>query len=73
MKEYQEKVAQLKEPVIINGTLSNDPRFKDLEPKEGINSSLILPLIANTELVGVLNATRTNITENFRQTDLRNG
>lgn len=66
------KAAEYKEPIIINGPLSSDPRFAGIEGREEVKSSMICPLVFNTELIGVLNASRINITEYFTQKDLRN-
>lgn len=68
------KVAQMKEPVIINGPVKDDPRFScfvSMESKKKIKSAIIHPLIVNGEVVGVLNANRINNTEHFTNDDVK--
>ncbi len=65
------RVAQWKTGVIINGPLSEDPRFKDLPAHQGVTYSLVYPIILKDELLGVLCANRGVEREKFQPQDLR--
>jgi DNA-binding response OmpR family regulator len=65
------KVAQEKKPLIIEGNINNDSRFKGIEGKKGINSSIVYPLLAKNKILGVLSVNRTNQKESFSRRDLR--
>ncbi|RLD18035.1 MAG: hypothetical protein DRI36_02440 [Caldiserica bacterium] len=60
-----------REPVIVHGDLSNDPRFKDFKAYDGIKSGLSIPMIIQNELIGVLNLKRTEKEEIFTEDDLQ--
>ncbi len=57
---------------LINGDLGNYPLFKDLEGNPLIRSAMICPILYRTEVVGVLNFSRTLKSQpEFTQEDLR--
>ncbi len=57
---------------LINGDLGNYPLFKDLEGNPLIRSAMICPILYRTEVVGVLNLSRTLKSEpEFTHEDLR--
>ncbi len=63
-------VAENKEPVILINGLINDPRFKDLQSRKNIKSSMVIPLIKSNVVLGILSVNRFNIQENFSQAEL---
>ena len=63
-------VAESKEPVILINGLKNDARFKDIETRDEIKSSMVIPLIKNDKVLGILTANRINISDNFTESDL---
>lgn len=63
-------VAQHKEPVILIDGLGHDSRFADISGREEIKSSMVIPLAGDHGAIGVLNANRMHISENFNQNDL---
>ena len=65
------KVALSKEPVIINGPLSGDERFKGTESFRKIKSSIVYPLVLEGRVLGVLNINRVERDEPFAESDLR--
>jgi putative nucleotidyltransferase with HDIG domain len=66
------RVARDKQPLLLNDALEQDSRFKDIEgPRKSIKSSMVLPLIGKTSVLGILNICRMNITDHFGENDLR--
>lgn len=65
------KVAEWKETTIIIGSLDHDPRFHGIISKEEIKSSILCPLMSQTEILGVLCAARTNNEIPFNNSDMR--
>jgi signal transduction histidine kinase/DNA-binding response OmpR family regulator len=65
------KVALSKEPIIINGPLSGDARFKGTESFRKIKSSIVYPLVLEGRVLGVLNVNRVERDEPFGESDLR--
>lgn len=65
------RVAQWNVPVIISGPLENDPRFQGVPSLRPIKSSLVCPLSAGGEVLGVIDANRTRVEEPFTEADLR--
>src|SRR3989339_1549106 len=63
-------VAKKEQPILLIDGLKNDERFKGIEPREDIKSSLVLPLKGKAGLLGVLNINRKNIPEHFTENDL---
>ncbi len=63
-------VAKNKEPIILINGLINDPRFKDLQSRKNIKSSMVIPLIKSNVVLGILSVNRFNIQENFSQAEL---
>ena len=64
-------VAENKQPIVLIDGLENDKRFKDIEHRENIKSSIVLPLIGKEKILGVLNINRINISEHFTENDLQ--
>ncbi|MDD5173598.1 MAG: response regulator [Candidatus Omnitrophica bacterium] len=62
--------AQNKEPLILINGLRDDGRFSDFKGRSEIQSAMIVPLLKNDEVIGVLNANRIKLTENFTQNDI---
>lgn len=62
-------VALNKKPVLVND-ISDDPRFKKMQPRAGLCSALSVPLIAKEKVIGVLNLGST-CPAKFNQSDLR--
>ncbi len=62
--------AQHKEPLILINGLSNDNRFNGVNGRDEIKSAMVIPLLRDHEVIGVLNANRMKIGENFTQNDL---
>ncbi|MBI3316652.1 MAG: GAF domain-containing protein [Candidatus Omnitrophica bacterium] len=58
-----------KEFLLIEG-LEHYPEFRDIQTNPRIRSSIVCPMIANCELIGVLTLNRTQNTKNFTVTDL---
>ncbi len=65
------KVALSKEPVIINGSIEKDSRFKGTEPMRAIKSAIVYPLVLNGQVLGILNANRIERDDPFGAVDLR--
>lgn len=65
------KVAQWKVPVIISGTLENDPRFQGVPSLRPIKSSIVCPLLFGGKVLGILAANRTKREEPFAEADMR--
>ncbi|MDD5687875.1 MAG: response regulator [Elusimicrobia bacterium] len=63
-------VAKDRKPLILIDGLEGDLRFKDIEKRKEIKSSMVLPLIGKSDMFGVLNINRINIKEHFTDTDL---
>jgi len=63
-------VAEHKEPLILVNGLKGDSRFGDIELREEIRSSIIVPLKKADEVMGVLCANRIHTLENFTKSDL---
>ncbi|RLD12348.1 MAG: hypothetical protein DRI22_05400, partial [Caldiserica bacterium] len=63
--------AMKREPVVIHGDLSDDPRFKGFKAYDGIKSGLSIPMMIQDELIGVLNLKRTEKEEIFTEDDLQ--
>ncbi|MCX5678949.1 MAG: response regulator [Candidatus Omnitrophica bacterium] len=64
---------QSKEPLILINGLRNDPRFSDFRGRSEIQSSMIVPLLKNNEAIGVLNANRIKVADNFTKNDIYKG
>ncbi len=60
-----------KQPLLLNGDLNKIPRFKDIKGREGIKSSMVIPLIGKAEVMGALNINRIKNNEPFIENDLR--
>jgi signal transduction histidine kinase/CheY-like chemotaxis protein len=65
------KVAQEREPIIIDGPLNKDPRFSNIDSLRDIRSAIVFPLVMDGHLLGVLNANRTVREVPFTASDLR--
>ncbi len=65
------KVALEKEPIIITGSVEEDPRFKGVDGLREIRSSIVYPLIMDDEVLGILNANRITNDEPFSSNDLQ--
>ncbi|MBI5482824.1 MAG: response regulator, partial [Deltaproteobacteria bacterium] len=57
-------------PVILNGPVEQDPRFRGLCGDQRIRSSIVYPLLAGERSVGVLNLCRVSNPQAFREADL---
>ena len=64
-------VVKEKKPVLIIDGLKNDARFSHLEGREGIQSSLCVPIKIDDRVIGVLNLNRTTFAGNFTESDLQ--
>ncbi len=64
-------VAEMMEPVIINGDLSDDPRFKNIDNLKKVKSGISVPMIVKDELVGVFNLRRVKNISEYTEYDLR--
>jgi len=67
------KIAEWKKTTIIVGPLEKDPRFTGINGRDQIKSSIICPLLAKTDILGVLCAARTKSEVPFNVSDLRFG
>lgn len=65
------KVAETRQPALLNGPPYTDPRFKGIEPDPRIKASIVYPLILNDRVLGVLNINRTTWSEPFSKADLK--
>ncbi len=64
-------IAENKQPLIlIKDGLLTDARFKGLQSRENIKSSIIIPLLKSNVILGILSVNRLNIHENFSPADL---
>lgn len=63
--------AKEKNPVRIDGSIKEDPRFSHLEKFDGINSSLSIPLMRKSKLLGVINLNRSSGKKGFTEHDSR--
>ncbi len=59
------RVAQLKQPVVLNGPATREMGFEDLVPRTDVQSAIIYPLVWKDDLLGVLNLSRTRQPEPF--------
>ncbi len=64
-------VVKERKPLLLIGDLKNDSRFKDIEGREEIKSSMVIPLIGKDEVMGALNINRIKDEEPFTENDLR--
>ncbi|MBI1819081.1 MAG: response regulator [Nitrospirae bacterium] len=64
------KVAQTKEPVLIQGVQADDPELVHFLKNEKISSSLTVPLVFNEKVIGVLNASKLNESPPFTGSDV---
>jgi len=64
-------VARDKKPLLLIDGLKNDIRFRDVETRKEIKSSLVIPLAGKTGLLGVLNVNRIIKDEHFTENDLK--
>ena len=71
-KRVADKAVELKEPILISGSLENDPRFQGIPNLRNIRSAIVYPLIIGGKVLGVLNANRTAQDEPFNSSDLQN-
>jgi len=58
------------EIVKIDGSLKDDPRFRDLEEFDGIHSGITIPLLRKDKLFGIINVHRTERKEPFTKRDI---
>ncbi len=65
------RIAAEKEPVILQGTIEDDPRFKGMKGKADIRSSIVHPLIIKGEVIGILNIKRTKGEDLYCEEDLK--
>jgi signal transduction histidine kinase len=65
------RVAEMREPVILNGPLEESPPFQDVPSLREIRSAIVYPLVMENELLGILCVNRTASHERFRNQDLR--
>lgn len=56
---------------LLNGSLENYPEFSGIDANRRIHSSIVLPLFAQDELLGVLSLNRTKSQEKFTDSDLQ--
>lgn len=59
-----------REPVILQGDVRCDPRFRTLERGEQVKSAICLPLIRQDNVLGVLNISRTREDAPFTEGDV---
>ena len=64
-------VIENKKPICLVNGLKNDPRFKDIEGRREIKSSMVFPLMGKAKPLGVLNINRVNIERLFTDSDMR--
>ncbi|MFH1422452.1 MAG: response regulator [Planctomycetota bacterium] len=65
-----DKIVALRQSIIINSPLSENPEFSDIDGIEEIKSAIICPLITKRGVLGVLSVNRINIPDTFTNTDL---
>jgi len=63
-------VLQHREPLILQGDISQDPRFKNLKGKEQLTSAISLPIIHKDKALGVLNVARMREAPPFTDADV---
>jgi len=69
-------VAQEKQPLLLDGEVANDPRFKNLQPRKQDSrpvSALCWPLTMDSELIGAISINRRDRGVQFGHEDLRQG
>ncbi|MBN1383290.1 MAG: response regulator [Elusimicrobia bacterium] len=54
-----------KRPILIHGSLKNDPRFNHLERYNGVKSAIIVPMLVKEKLIGCINLKRTKRDKRF--------
>jgi signal transduction histidine kinase/FixJ family two-component response regulator len=64
-------VAVHREPILINGPLHSDPRFRELPVYNGVKSGMCVPMIVKNEIIGMLNFRRITNEEPFTENDLK--
>lgn len=65
------KVVQWKDPILISGSLENDPRFAGVPSMRDIKASILCPLKVGGEVLGVLSVNRTVHDDPFTTADMR--
>ncbi|MFC2048659.1 response regulator [Elusimicrobiota bacterium] len=63
--------AQKKEAVLVQGSLREDERFKDMEQYRDIESGMSVPMIVQDNLVGIINFSRTDEKGLFSEYDVK--
>lgn len=63
-------VAAHREPMILQGDLHNDPRFKMTYGVDRVASAISLPIIHKEKVLGVLNVARSEVARPFTEGDL---
>jgi signal transduction histidine kinase len=67
-------VAQHGEPLLLNGDVASDPRFRNLvRKKEKPRSAMCWPLIVDNDVIGVLSINRSANLPPYREQDLEQG
>jgi signal transduction histidine kinase/CheY-like chemotaxis protein len=64
------RVAESREPALIQSDLANDARFADIESLRPVQSSIVYPLCIGDRLVGILNINRVSNPRPFGKADL---
>lgn len=62
--------AEKSEIVKIDGSIKDDPRFRNLEQFDGIHSGITIPLLRKDKLFGVINVHRTEKKDVFTRQDI---
>lgn len=63
-------VAYRREPMLIQGDVTDDSMRESAHPERGINSAMSVPLVRNDELLGVLNLNEVEGNRRFTEQDL---
>lgn len=69
-------VAKEKQPLLLSGEVSSDPRFKNLQPRNKVNrpgSALCWPLLSEDEIFGAFSINRSRDNAAFVESDLNQG
>jgi signal transduction histidine kinase len=66
------RVAQQPDPLVINGDVAADERFRGVTSLRRINASIVCPLTMRGRLLGVLNVNRVVVPEKFTERDRKN-